>query len=661
MTAFSSPGGSGISEILAAELAPREGRWEASSRIAIATTLTVAIAMTFRIPEAAYMAYIVFLISKDDRSATVTSGIGGLAAVTLAVLVTLGLSLVDLDEPALRIPAMALMTFIAMYTTRTFALGELTYLAGFVIVLLHSLIDDVPSTEVFTRATLWIWVIAAVPVAITVVMHALFGHDIQVTVRRAVRKVLQELKDALIQEDFLRPLPQWRRTLVPLLEAKRAAEREDDQPVRIGNDAIVRLLDALTILEVVPATLPARIREVWSSQVGACLRIIDGADPVSSERASTRERTELNESAGTPDQTASSPAVLALTDSLFNLQNVLAQGERSGGASQPPGHEKVRRALFVPDAFTNPSHWQFALKTTLAVMASYAIYTLLDWPGIRTAIVTCFFVALGSLGETVHKLILRLSGALIGGVIAGLCIVFVLPHFTDIGQLSILIALVSLGAAWIATSSEILAYAGLQIAFAFFLGILQDYSPATDLTVLRDRVVGIVLGNVLITIVFTSLWPESARTGLRSALSEAMHSLARVLKENAAEARTRVAQALTKAEHFRALSSLELRLLTTSEPDAGAAPALAAVERMAGATFVATAQPVFLESNAKALTQLGDWMETSADRMARHEKLPDVPDVELPDDPSPGTRGRIARRAVEQLKSEIGDVASATD
>jgi hypothetical protein len=32
------------------------------------------------------------------------------------------------------------------------------------------------------------------------------------------------------------------------------------------------------------------------------------------------------------------------------------------------------------------------------------MYTMLDWPGLLTSIVTVFFVALGSVGETVHKL-----------------------------------------------------------------------------------------------------------------------------------------------------------------------------------------------------------------------------------------------------------------
>src|SRR5580693_3647620 len=123
---------SALLEFLAIELAPREGRALAVAHIATGCAITVAIAMVFRIPEPTYMAYIVFLISKDERKATVTTGLGGQIAVTLAVILNLGLMLIDLSEPALRLPAMTLSTFIAMYTVRTFALGPITYLAGFV-------------------------------------------------------------------------------------------------------------------------------------------------------------------------------------------------------------------------------------------------------------------------------------------------------------------------------------------------------------------------------------------------------------------------------------------------------------------------------------------------------------------------------------------------
>src|SRR5579859_1759759 len=94
-------------ELLAVELAPREGRTLAVVHMATATAITVAIAMVFRIPEPTYMAYIVFLISKDEKAATVTTGLGGQIAVTLAIVLTLALMLVDLSEPALRLPAMA--------------------------------------------------------------------------------------------------------------------------------------------------------------------------------------------------------------------------------------------------------------------------------------------------------------------------------------------------------------------------------------------------------------------------------------------------------------------------------------------------------------------------------------------------------------------------
>src|SRR6202166_5264167 len=89
-----------LRELLAVELAPREGRWAAVARIAIACVITVVIAMVFQIPQPAYMAYIVFLISKDEPTATVTSALGGLVAATFAVILSLGLALIDTAETA---------------------------------------------------------------------------------------------------------------------------------------------------------------------------------------------------------------------------------------------------------------------------------------------------------------------------------------------------------------------------------------------------------------------------------------------------------------------------------------------------------------------------------------------------------------------------------
>src|SRR5258708_36827897 len=90
---------------LARELAPREGRGHAITRIAAATTLTVAIAMVFRIPLAAYMAYLVFLISKDDQEATTITAIGGAVAVTSAGDLAAGGRALGPRSPAVVLPA----------------------------------------------------------------------------------------------------------------------------------------------------------------------------------------------------------------------------------------------------------------------------------------------------------------------------------------------------------------------------------------------------------------------------------------------------------------------------------------------------------------------------------------------------------------------------
>ena len=603
---------------LAQELAPREGRAAAVARIAAACTITVAIAMVFRIPLAAYMAYMVFLTSKDDIAATVTMAVAGSLAITLAVIFTLGLAQISLGDPAIRLPAMALMTFLAIFSVRTFALGPISFLAGFVTVTMQSVVDEVPNPEVFTRTTLWLWVVVVVPVLTTILINLLFAPSATVVAERGVRKVLTDLESALTRGETAGRLGQWRAILVPLLVKSRSPA------------AIQRLLDVLVILEAYTDPIPSRERTRLSYLVRGCL--------------STLERKILVTEA--PPETESTPEALAATYAFAELQREL---------SHTPAHQPARaghkpRQLFVPDALRNPAHWQFALKTTFAIMIVYSVYTMLDWSGLLTSIVTVFFVALGSTGETVHKLMLRLSGAIIGGLLAGLSIVFVLPHLDDIGQLCVLVAVVALFAGWVTTSSERLSYAGMQIALAFFMGLLQTFSPANDLTVLRDRVAGILLGKIVMTLVFSGLWPESAITKLRGALAEALRGIAALLRspQNAATNREQTVEALARANNFEALSRFEIGTL----PQQTHVPDLHGIERLAGAAFVATGEPLARAVDAQAVAALGDWLERAAHAAAEGSALPSVAE-----DPTTPESETAAQAAVSKLRIETENVS----
>jgi uncharacterized membrane protein YccC len=112
-----------------------------------------------------------------------------------------------------------------------------------------------------------------------------------------------------------------------------------------------------------------------------------------------------------------------------------------------------------------------------------------------------------------------------------LAILLLVPHMVSITSLALLVAAGSAVAAWVYVGSARISYAGVQIALAFFICVIQAFEPSWYFYTIRDRMVGIVLGNALITLVFLGIWPVRAGTamwiGFGSAL-RAMADLARV-------------------------------------------------------------------------------------------------------------------------------------
>jgi len=88
--------------------------------------------------------------------------------------------------------------------------------------------------------------------------------------------------------------------------------------------------------------------------------------------------------------------------------------------------------------------------------------------------------------------------------------------------------------AWVATGSERSSYAGIQIVFTFALALLEEFGPTTNLTEIRDRMIGILLGVGLSAVVHAGLWPEAEGEGLRQRLAGLLRMLSEQLRVESA-------------------------------------------------------------------------------------------------------------------------------
>src|SRR5262249_12045531 len=150
------------------------------------------------------------------------------------------------------------------------------------------------------------------------------------------------------------------------------------------------------------------------------------------------------------------------------------------------------------------------------------------WPGIRTCIVTCMIVALGTEGATIQKGTLRISGAVVGAAMGFLAILLLIPSMESIASLTLLVAAGTAGPGRGLPGSPPHAEAGVQIAFAFYVCVIQGFAPSWHFDTIRDRLVGIFLGNAVITLVFLYVWPTQASGGMWSSLGAALRSMARL-------------------------------------------------------------------------------------------------------------------------------------
>jgi len=616
---------SGLTRVWQLAVAPTPGRLENTVRAVVLVLIVVAIQETFRIEEAALAAYIVLFISRAEAASTVlTALIAGVAAI-LAVLGAVAVLIFSLSDPALRIALVAAMTFVAMFLSHT--AGELApafFAAGFIVAYGLTLGDEVlgfalmPGSvsndadftlpelaylspeESLLRFLLWLTLVVALPVTLVIVANLLTGRDPALLLRAALVARL--------------------RTAARYCENQPGADRQLDALHREGASGLLKLRHLAGLLH--KSSPPAPVEEIQQllllllavRRVGEVRQWQDGLAPVAQfcrEAAVALDH-------GAP---ALPPAPETnLTGAAQPLGQRITRALQALREPHPPTNpvtEEPRR-LLAPDAFTNPEHIRFALKVTLAVMLAYFMMDMLDWPGIHTMIITCFFVALGTVGESLHKATLRLSGCVVGAALGIGSILVLMPLMTDLGQLMLLVAAVTFLAAWIGFGSERIAYAGWQIGLAFYLSTFQGFGPTLDMETARDRVVGLLLGNVVIFAIFTTVWPVSVAEVTRASLVKAVGHLAALFRAEGAETAHRAGflEAMAGARAIMVNEPFETEAVLTAD---GRRPIDAGILAQVQGLFVPVAVILDLrreipESTAVAAyhAALADWFQRAA-------------------------------------------------
>src|SRR5215831_9314871 len=523
--------------LLRRELRPTPGRLGDSVRIVVVVLAVVAIAETFRIPEVAVSAYIVLFLSGREAASTVRTALAAGIAVVLAIFMTIAVFMLSLSEPALRIPLMAVITFAAMFLSRAAALGPVFFVAGFVIAYGLTLGNEVlglalqpatisnapqfelpeilfvPPADALVRFLLWFSLAVVVPVALVIAANLLTGRDPALLLRRALAERLAASAcfcaggggaERRLEAQAFEGIAQLRK-LYDLAGGRRRLAWGISLIDHIGRLGLMLLawlrVEGDTRKQLMPAADACRRAEQ---------ALQDGKAPSIEPVAITATG-------------AARPLADAISGTLRGIGETLARmapGQETHDAAGAP------HRLLAADAFSNPEYVRFALKVTLAVMVCYFVMSMTNWPGIHTCVITAFFVALGTVGDTLHKATLRFVGCLIGAGLGLGAILLLMPLMTDLGDLLLLLAPVTLLAAWVGYGSERISYAGWQIGLAFYLVVLQGYGPTISMYTARDRTIGILFGNIVVFAIFATIWPVSVANVVRTNLARALEQLA---------------------------------------------------------------------------------------------------------------------------------------
>jgi multidrug resistance protein MdtO len=522
-----------VREFIRWEIAPYPGRVNTVVRMTVTATLAMIIVETFRIPNAFLAALFSILLARENLAATWRAG-------RILVLAFVGASLYTL---------LGMILFRGYPITHFFWVIGSLYLIFFVIrttinyaaalafaipigVTLPVWDRSLPS-QVQVEGTLWPVLIVAVAAGVTVGTEALYlifdCSDPLIASVDDLLLVVQQVAESIASahappKSILDRVLQYRMIGTGRLTV--ALQRQGLDPTRRAQrSALISLAGRLIRLAASLERSPHRPSDdeairlrAFSARLGAIRTELRGSGAISPSLATLE---------GQPSSRF--PMLQEMERTVAAIPEVFQRVEIVDGLHNSQGRDWWR-ALFLPDAFENPEYQRFALAGCVAATACYVIYTALDWPGIGpTSVLTCIVTALTTIGFSLQAQFLRIAGFVVGGLVMGISAqILILPGIDSIFGFTLFFAAGTAIAAWFATSSPRLSFFGVQMALAFYFVNLQDSHIQTDLTIARDKVIGVLLGILAMGFIFDRFGAKSDAEQLQKLLVRNIRMLAQL-------------------------------------------------------------------------------------------------------------------------------------
>jgi multidrug resistance protein MdtO len=530
---------------LKTELTPYPGRAWVVARVTISATIVMLLVMTFQIPGGFLGAIFTLFLSRENPTATFVAGLRTVAAFLLATAYTLIGAAMFVDDPLTHFLGVGVSLFLSFFLIGIINDYGTAVAFGFTIAGAIPLWDRT-TLNVNDRVenTLWLGGVVALGVVVTIVVEYVFRRVHPTTdLTEGIEVRLQTVESVLRCAAAERPLdsiPEKRLALYSSVGTSRLrrlilrSQYSAHFQAQLGT-AVALLGQLLDVAANFQLALTERAKLTEAPHIDAadkarCVRLADEAEKLCKDLVQRLLPAKIPRPA--QEEPSKLPFLSAMERIVALIPEAFSGSSTMGEFVTAPLDEEQPKRFFASDAFSNPAHVQFALRGTLASMAGYIIYTAIDWPGLSTSIATCIITALSTIGSSRQKQLLRLGGAIVGGVVFGMgAQVFVLPYLDSITGFTVLFMVVTAISSWIATASPRLSYLGVQLALAFYLINLQEFTIQTSLAIARDRVFGVLLGLMSMWLIYDRLWVKNALDEMQTVFARNLEMFAELAEQ----------------------------------------------------------------------------------------------------------------------------------